>query len=249
MTVLTTYLSAQTTCDIKEYYGDFIFIKKLSHKNKEYLTKGIAPIKNKTCFADVINNHGYISYLMTQFSSTANDSIMLKIKDSTVLQKEFIKFIKADTLFNRVMADLFAKTVEARIPKDTVSTDRLLNIAVKFFSIFSINEQGAYRGFVCSGRNDIAKTEKVRRPQFEAFCFSSIFEHISDSELNMQDEFVKAIKEIAKINLGVDNNEKLLRAQGAMFLLMRNNEKLKQVLKIEYEKNKNILPFILADKN
>jgi hypothetical protein len=63
----------------------------------------------------------------------------------------------------------------------------------------------------------------------------------------MYDEFVKAIKELYKVNLGIDKNEKLLRAQGAIFLLMRNNENLKKMLKAEYKKQEDYLPFILID--
>ncbi|MBK6525094.1 MAG: hypothetical protein IPG07_05770 [Crocinitomicaceae bacterium] len=61
----------------------------------------------------------------------------------------------------------------------------------------------------------------------------------------MYDEFVKAIKELYKVNLGIDREEKLLRAQGAMYLLMRNSENLNKMLASEYESNKDYLPFIL----
>jgi hypothetical protein len=64
----------------------------------------------------------------------------------------------------------------------------------------------------------------------------------------MYDEFVKAIKELYKVNLGIDKDEKLFRAQGAMFLIMRNNENLIRMLRTEYDRQKEYLPFILADK-
>ena len=63
----------------------------------------------------------------------------------------------------------------------------------------------------------------------------------------MNVEFVNAIKELYTVNLGIDKTEKLLRSQGAMFLLMRNNENLKKMLKSEFEKQKDFLPFILTD--
>lgn len=249
LTALTADLFAQTKCDIKEYYGDFVYIQKASYKSgdkdKPYLIKGTTETKSKKCFSDVIKNTAYVIHLLTNFSSNANDSLLLQINDSVTLQKEYIKVLTKDTLFNRVMKDLISKTVEKNVPKDTISMDKLLNIAVKYFSVFKINPQGYYVGFVCGGRNDIEKTEKVRHPQLEAFCFSSIAENMEGDEFNMYDEFVKALKELYKVNLGVDNNERLFRAQGAMFLLMRNNEPLKKMLKSEYEKNKNILPFIL----
>jgi hypothetical protein len=65
------------------------------------------------------------------------------------------------------------------------------------------------------------------------------------TEFNMYDEFVKAIKELYKVNLGDDRDEILLRAQGGMFLLMRNNKNLRKMLISEYEMKKEFLPFVL----
>ncbi len=251
MTTLTVDLFAQTKCDVKDFYADFVYVKKASYKSgdkdKPYLIKGTTETKSKRCFSDIVKNTSYIIHLLTNFSSNTRDSLLLQIHDSLTLQKEYIKLLSKDTLFNRVMTDLISKTVEMRVPKDTVTMDKLLNVAVKYFSVFKINPQGYYVGFVCGGRNDIEKTEKIRRPQLEAFCFSSIAANMEGEEFNMYNEFVKALKELYKVNLGVDNNERLLRAQGAMFLLMRNNEPLKKMLKFEYEKNKAFLPFILKD--
>jgi len=64
----------------------------------------------------------------------------------------------------------------------------------------------------------------------------------------MYDEFVKAMKELYKLNLGNEKEEKVLRAQGAMFILMRNNENLRKMLKSEYIKQKEFLPFVLVDR-
>ena len=61
----------------------------------------------------------------------------------------------------------------------------------------------------------------------------------------MYEEFVNAIKELNTINLGIEEGEKLLRAQGAMFVIMKNNDKLRKMLQVEYEKQKEYLPFIL----
>jgi len=60
-------------------------------------------------------------------------------------------------------------------------------------------------------------------------------------------EMVKSAKQLYKINLGIDENERLLRAQGAMYFLMRNDKNLKKMLRHEYEVNKENLPFILKD--
>jgi hypothetical protein len=61
----------------------------------------------------------------------------------------------------------------------------------------------------------------------------------------MYNEFVAAIKELYKQDLGVERDARLLRAQGAMFAIMRNNEQLREMLISEYEERKDYLPFVL----
>lgn len=258
MTKLTLILSAallisglafsQTNCDVKENYGDFVRVQKLTNKGRSYLSKSLIDPKTSKCFEKLLRNSNYISYLLFNFSSTTYDEALLRSADSIARQKEFVQFLKDDTLFNRVITELICKTIDNCKPKDTVTMDKLLNVAVKFFSIPKINDQGYFVGKVCVGINGLETTEKIRKPQLEAFCYSSIFSNFGGTEFNMYEEFVEALKELYKVNLGIDNKEKLLRAQGAMFFLMRNNEKLRLMLKSEYEKNKDNLPFILEEK-
>jgi len=245
--IWTSLTFSQTICDVSEYFKDFIKIEKSSYSGQMYLVKHVVDADPKICLAAVVKNSMYIDYLLTNFSVDANYQDLQKITDTLLLQKEYITSLQQDTLFVRVMSDLVAKTIEKRVPKDSISMDKLLNVAVKYFSILKITEDGYYAGKVCTGLNDIKKTEKVRKPQLEAFCFSSILKNYQGTEFNMYDEFVKSIKELYKINLGVDKSERLLRAQGAMYFLMRNNENLKKMLRSEYELNKDILPFILKD--
>jgi hypothetical protein len=239
---------SQSKCDIKEHYNQFIFIQKLTNQNKSYLSKSVIDPKISGCFKKLLNNSPYISYLLYNFSSTVYDSMLIKTTDSVARHKEFIQYLKTDTLFNKVMSDLIRKTVEKSQAKDSVSMDKLLNVAVKFFSIQKLTNQGYYVGKLCVGVNGLEKTENIRQPQLEAFCYTSIFNNYEGENFNMYAEFVKAIKELYRVSLGIDPTEKLYRAQGAMFFLMWNNNNLRLMLKSEYEKNKENLPFILTDK-
>jgi hypothetical protein len=245
--VFTVCSIAQTNCDIKEHYEDFIFVRKENYNGKVFLIVMNKETDKKNCFTNIVNNKLYIDYLLKNYSTAPNYDDYDKIQDSITLQKEFIKNLKEDTTFNSVMTDLISKTAEKSKMKDSISMNKLLDIAVKFFAIYKLNDQGRYIGKVCVGMNLIKQTEKVKMPQVEAFCFTAIFNNYQGEVFDLHNEFVNAMKELYKINLGTDNNEKLLRAQGAMFFLMRNNEILKKVLISEYEKNKENLPFILKE--
>lgn len=249
LTTLTLNSFGQTKCDISNNYNDFIQIQKLTHDGNDYLIKRIVETERISCFSDLINNNiMFIDYLLTNFSSTSNYQDLLQLTDSITLIKTYFSDLKKDSLFNFVMTELVSKSIDKKTLKDTISMDNLLNVAVKYFSIMKVNDEGYYVVKVCVGINDIKKTETERKPFVEAFCFSSIHKHYKSEEFSMYDEFVKSIKELYKVNLGIDKEEKLLRAQGAIFLLMRNNDNLRKMLKTEYERKKDYLPFILTDK-
>lgn len=248
LTIISIQGFGQKQCDIKSHYEDFISVQKSIYNEKAYLIKRVVEAQKKSCFSDLVNNNPmFIDYLLTNFSSNANYQNLLELSDSIAIRNKYFNDLKKDSLFNSVMTDLVNKTIDKKIPKDTISMDKLLNVAVKYFSIMRLTDEGHYVGKVCVGLNDIKKTESERKPFIEAFSFSSILKHYQSEENSMYDEFIKAIKELYKVNLGIDKDEKLLRAQGAMFLLMRNNENLKKMLKNEYEKQKDYLPFVLTD--
>ena|ERR1700722_15300453 len=125
--------------------------------------------------------------------------------------------------------------------------DKMLDIAVKYFSIMAINKDGKYLVKVCTGMNDIKTTEKIRKPQLEAFCFSSVYKNMQGKKFNMMKELIKSAQKLYKVNLGIDEHERLLRAQGAMYFLMRNDKNLEKMLRAEYKANKKNLPFVLKD--
>lgn len=239
-------MKGQNHCDFTKYYEDFISIDRITHNEKDFLTKQVIETNKKSCVSELINNNiMFFDYLLTNFSSNSNDKSLLQINDSLSLRKNYFEGLKKDSLFNSTMNELVNKTIDKKIPKDSLNMNQLLNIAVKYFSINKLTKEGDYAGKVCAGFNSIKSTEKIRRPFVEAFCFSSIFNNYISEEFSMYEEFVNAIKELYTINLGVEEEEKLLRAQGAMFLIMKNNNKLRKMLQVEYEKQKEYLPFIL----
>ena len=248
--LITVNTLSQTDCTISDEYGGIFKIKKKKFGDQEFLFKTINEIDKKSCFSELVNNNGqYIDYLLNHFSDKSNYEVLLDIDDTTELQNEFIKFLEKDSQFNNEMNKLAARIMDKSnyIP-DTISFDELLNIAVKYFSILKINKDGYYIGRVCTGINGLKQTEKERKPQVEAFCFTTILNNYKGDQFSMYDEFVKGIGELYKINLGLDDDERILRAQGAMYMFMKNNDKLKELLMIEYENKKEYLPFVVERK-
>lgn len=162
---------SQTSCDIATEYNHIFSIKKVKFDDEEYLDKIVNKIDTSSCFSALVNNNKlYIDYLLTHFSDNSTYQALLAINDSTALQNEFITSLKKDSVFTREINKLAKKVTDKLnyIP-DTVSMSELLNIAVKYFLIVRINNDGYYVGKVCTGINGLKQTEKERSPQIEAF--------------------------------------------------------------------------------
>jgi len=241
-------LFSQTHCDIKQEYQNIFKIEKIKSSDYEYLYKTINnKIDSNSCFYELVNeNDLYLDYLLTNFSDYRKHQTLIAIDNPNELQKEYIVALKNDSVFNEVMETLTKKiTDKSNYIPDTISMDELMNSAVKFFFLNKRNEAGYYVGKVCVGINGLNETEKQRKPQIEAFCFATILTHYESEKFNLLNEFIKGIKEIHKLSLGENLEDGIKRAQGAMYMFMKNNEVLKQALLFEYEVKKRFLPFIL----
>lgn len=239
-------VSAQQSCNIQDHYEDFISVQKSAYGTTAFLLKQVTESPKESCVSRMVkDNPMFWDYLLTHFSDKKGTEALLEISDSALLRERYFANLRKDTSFHKLMTELQMKALERKQAKDTLSMDQLMNVAVKYFSILSINGEGLYVGKVCTGQNDIRKTETLRCPFVEAFCFAAILEHYQSFRYSMYQEFVQALQELYTVNFGSDPGERLLRAQGAMYMLMRRNENLQKMLKEEYQGYKEFLPFVL----
>lgn len=243
-------LSAQDTPPVHEYYSEIFEISREKYEDREYLRREVKELGEGHPLAPIVNNNRiFLDYWLINFVDSGLYSRLAEVEDNEELREEFLTSLKKDSSFDPLMARFSERALNPAFVPDTVSMDEVLNVAVKYFNIQGITEEGSYKGKVCSGLNGITQTLKERRPALEAFCFSAILQNLRGEEYNMYKEFVAAIKELYRQDLGVDRDERLLRAQGAMFSLMRNNTQLKKMLLADYEKRKNFLPFVIAQES
>lgn len=231
-------------CKIQDNLGE-IFTLQFVKMGKAHLpSKNIlATLPKSLCEVAIYQNRHYWFYLHEHFSAKLNISKFSNTTDSTATKKEYIANLQKDSAFVNILQTHLHK-VQYPQNKDSVSIDELLDIAVKFFSL-NLGNQNQYNIKICSGINDIEKTLPTRKPFVEAFCFASIFENHKTQDFNMVEEVVRTAKELYKFNFGNDRNEKILRSQGALYVMMKNNEKLRRMLLKDYEKHKAHLPFVL----
>ena len=239
---------SQNDKTIIDEFESIFSIEKIGRGERSFLIKNVNVIDSSSIYSDLINNNiQHINFLLTHYSDLTKNKELLAITDSVKLQTTFIENLKSDSTFKQVISELSESTFQKDFIPDTISMDEILDISVKYFSIIKITEEGYYLGKVCTGVNGISQTREIRKPHPEAFCFAAIITNYEGEKYNMYNEFVAGIKELYKLNLGINEEEKLLRAQGAMYMFMRSNKNLKEMIRSEYLKKKNYLPFIILD--
>lgn len=242
---ISSYFAFAQKCDVKTHFGELFGISYFTIGDKRLPNKDVViDIKSNNCFGKIVPNKTFLSYLQEHFSKKLDLSWFSDYTDSINTRKEYIAQLQKDEEFIKLL-NSWVEKIENNKAKDTVSFDELLGIAVKYFSV-NLNKDEKYAIKICSGINDILKTEPVRKPFLEAFCFASILQNSqAKGDFNMAEEVALVAKELYKINLGIDKQERIFRAQGALYMLMRKSEKLQKMLKKDYEKQKNMLPFAL----
>lgn len=240
--------TAQTNVQLFDDYNNLIQINRFDLPDgKVALSQTFKSVDTQITGAYYINGQQqFWDYLLLHFSQRLDYDELAKITDTVLLQKKFISHLTKDTVFNPIIREYTQKAIVKNQSKDSISMDALLNIAVKFLNVEKITDEDYYTARICTGLNEIKNTEKNRKPFPEAFCFGAVIENINNEKYNLYPYFVESIKNIYKLNLGIDKKDRLLRAQGAIFIQMFHYDKLKELLKDEYEKNKDILPFILS---
>ena len=154
--VLYSYTSyAQNNCNIIEAYDQIFSLKTEHYKDDMFFVKEAKTINYEHCYADFVNNnHGYLNYLLINFSNYFRYTELKLGGDSLELQQTFIKKLSSDSLFNAQMLLLEKKhTLKDGFKPDTLSINEVLNVAVKFFSVIGITDRGHYQGKVCTGIN------------------------------------------------------------------------------------------------
>ncbi len=245
---ISFYLYPQSASSIQDDYDQIFEINKDQYGDREYLKKTVNTLEEDHQLSGLVNkNKLYLDYLLTNFSNQDNYQQLLALEDSCKLQEKYITSLKKDSLFNSALIRFSEKKLNPAFVPDTVSIDEVLNVAVKFFYVKEITEEGNYKGKVCGGINGISTTLPERKPHLEAFSFAAVLQNLQEQEKDIYGEFITAVRELYKMDLGVDRDERLFRAQGAMFFLMRNNPRLKDLLLTEYEKKKEYLPFVIEN--
>lgn len=245
LTLLASNANGQ--CSLNGNYSSLFEIEVFDSEEmeKKILLTRVAKVNDSLCYAQAVNTMpSFFNYLKNNYSDHSLYTEIDLNADSATIQKAFETQLNKDAKLTGRLNEYFAKA-HGRSKKDEVLYEEILDIAVKFFSIQAINDKGYYEGKVCVGINLLESTAPKPKPFLEAFAFSAIMYDIQNLQPNLMDEFKNQMKVLYDLNLGLNEEERLLRAQGAMFMLMKNNTRLNAMLATHYAQNINWLPFTI----
>lgn len=194
----------------------------------------------------ILDDKVYMNYLYTNFRSKSIDkypTITDEISDDEAITR-YRNTIKNDSLFVHTINDISQNVNQPIAEKPVYTLSETLDIATKFIKIIDVKEN-QYVLKVCVGINDLDQTQSIRNAALEAFCFSAILKNYYNKNNPLREGIIKEFKKIVPLSMGVEKEDQILRAQGALFILMFQNETLKNALLSEYENNKQNLPFTL----
>ncbi|WHT40477.1 hypothetical protein QNH98_07930 [Myroides sp. mNGS23_01] len=234
---------AQNKEDIFNNYTIFLEVKQYEQTPYIKIKEVDSHILNAAC---VNEQPTFWDFLLTNYTKRLDYDALAQIKDTAVVQQKVIQHLEQDKHFRSLLQTYEAKVLDHTQAKDTVSMDDILNVAVKFFHLTGVTPAGAYSSRICVGINALKQTEKKRSPFLEAFAFDVIINNLNNERYPFYDDFIQSVHKVYKLNLGIDEQEQLLRAQGALFIQMFQSVELHKLLLEEYERKKNILPFYLV---
>ena len=241
---------AQSACRAEDHYEKWIAFERKTYGTRSYIARGINDSTGGYCYADLVRGRQwFFEYLFVHAKSSSLIDKLEAIKDSTKIRSTAIQLFQKDSLFTNTLNEWIARTVAGTKPKDTLDSEDVLDVAVKFFIIDKVSSEGAYGSHVCVGINGIGETMKKRNLLLEAFCYGVIIEPIQERGENpLYKEYKAALNDMVQVSFGEDHDARLHRAQGAMYLLMWRSQLLRNMLWEAYEAQKEQLPFVWTRK-
>lgn len=239
-----------TVQEVKDKYGLFVKAVKKESLDRVYIDKVVVvPEEDEILSEFVTKNKAFIELVIANYSSISSDGLK-KMRDSLKLQAKFVERLQADQLFNQYCLPYLCAFYQSKdytitdytMPKKTHTFDEVIDIAVKYFELKNINSRGEYNTRIGINDENLIRTLDVRRPLLEIFCLNAI----KKNNYKAYQAMTKAKKTAQKLQLGLDDNDRFKRAEGAIYALLSVDESFRGFLKTEYENNAKALPFIIT---
>jgi hypothetical protein len=189
------------------------------------------------------------------FSGTQRADVQRRLVERLLAETTYVRSITESVTRHRALptptegagAALPARVEVAESPVRTVSFRRVMDVAARFFYPDAVLPNGTIQSHVCVGINGVADMQGGRDLALEGFVYAAIFHDLLQPRYYVTADFDGASRLINAMDLSADSATRLQRAQGVMWGVMLQSEKLRQVVVAEYRRAGAYLPFRIAD--
>ena len=132
-------------------------------------------------------------------------------------------------------------------PKQRISEDEVIKIAVRFVYPDLMNEDGSIAAHVCSGLNGLYDYPH-RNPQIEALAYSALSRRYDGESSEMGNVIPRALRLANQLDLSTDKDVALRRAQGLVWGALFSAPEFRRTIQVEYERIGHLLGLDIAGK-
>lgn len=240
-----------TLDEVKSKYGQFIVaFEKQGFDDRTYVDKKVVVPEEDTVLAKFVEkNLAFIELLKTNYTTVTSDEFA-GIKDAAVLQEKYIAALQKDALFNQYFLPFichFYKSEGFEITgfdakKATFTLDEFMDVIVKYFEVTSVDSRGNFKTRIGISEDGLVSTLDKRHPLLEVYCLHIIKAHQYKAYQSME----KGKRVMKNLQLGLNEDDKLKRAQGVLYAMVSQDEAFRTVVLDDYESKKEALPFVLS---
>ena len=255
LTLLSFASTKYTAEDIKNEYSKVFQIVVHEYEGRTSISKEVSELPSEHFLHGFVKeNYWLIHYFQTNGTAIKYEKLHELEEKPEELSDYYHRSLMADEKFNALLVPLVNNYLASQgielidysgETKKIITADELIRVAVRFFYPLHILESGKIQSRICVGSTGLNDFEGERNVSVEAFCFETIFKELGSRQYGILDEYTSIIKQAKNLQLSTDAQTKLSRVQGAAWVLLSVNPKLKELLSSAYQKKKHTLPFVV----
>lgn len=246
-----------TVEDVKAEYPQIFSIQRHTYGEKVYLSFDTDTLPTAHPLAGLVNDkHHFLLYLVEHGAGIEVKDLSAHARDSVELRTYFLERLRNSARFDTLFLPIVDRYLRSRggdlvgyepPPRKQVALEDLMRVAVRFFYPDAVLPDGTIQSHICVGINGLRDFPGGRDPLLEAFGYSAIFQDLLRPRFNVEEEYDVVRREMNELGLSTDPEVRLARAQGFMWGRMMQSERLRDVLRAEYRRLRDVLPFELVE--
>ena len=241
--------------DLKKEYLEIFQVEVLEHDGRKMVGHKIGQLPEDHLLSSFVKeNYWLLHYLQLNAARIDGKAEAALTGEPDTLSHFYHSSLMNDEEFNAHVLPLVSNYLASRgmklsgyVPhdKNVLTLDDLIRVAVRFFYPNGVAKDGRIHWQICVGINGLKDFETERNLTVEAFCYDTIFTTLNSPQRPILDQFKEMIEEVKGLQLSTDDETKIARAQGAVWILLSKNETLKEMLLSAYSRKKDILSFVI----